>query len=62
MWMHERQTGSYRVLVGRPGERDNLKDIYINGMLISKWIFKKWDGWARTGLLSLRIETEGGRL
>ena len=25
-----------------------------------KWIFKKWDGEAWTGLILLRIETDGG--
>jgi hypothetical protein len=41
----------HRVLVGRPGERDNLEYLGINGRVILKWIFTKWDSDARTGLL-----------
>jgi len=34
----------YRVLVGKPeGERDHLEDTDVDGMIILKWIFRKWD-------------------
>ena len=53
--------GAYRVLVGKPEVRRPLgrprrrwEDI--------KWIFKKWYGEAWTGLISIRIQTGGGRL
>jgi hypothetical protein len=36
--------GAYRVLIGRLRERDQLEDIDIDGRIILKWIFKKWDG------------------
>jgi hypothetical protein len=36
--------GAYRVLVGRPEGRNHLKDLGIDGTIILKWIFKKWDG------------------
>ena len=48
--------GAYQVFVGRPdgtitlGRPRHRQDIL-------KWIFKKWEGEARTGLLWLRIGT-----
>jgi len=35
---------SYRVLVGYLKERGYLEDLSIDGMILLKWIFKKWDG------------------
>jgi hypothetical protein len=34
----------------------------FDGSIISKWIFKKYDGKTRTGLICLRISTSGGLL
>jgi hypothetical protein len=36
--------GAYRILVGRPEERNRLEDPGINGRIIIKWYFKKCNG------------------
>jgi hypothetical protein len=33
--------GVYRVLVGKPRERDHLGDLGLDGRIILKWIFRK---------------------
>jgi hypothetical protein len=43
-------------------ERDDLQDSDVDGRVILKQIFKKWDGETWTGLLWLRIGTGGGLL
>jgi hypothetical protein len=35
--------GVYRVLVGKPGERDHWGDPGVDGRIIIMWIFRKWD-------------------
>jgi len=38
--MGERR-GVYRLLVGKPEERDHLEDPGVDGRTLLKWIFKK---------------------
>jgi hypothetical protein len=44
----EEWRSAYRILVGKPEGRTHLEDPDIDGWIILKWIFKKWDrghGW-----------------
>jgi hypothetical protein len=45
---------------GNLRERDHLEDPSIDGRIILKCIFRKWNGWGRTRLIWLRIG--GGHL
>jgi hypothetical protein len=54
--------GACRVLVGKPKGRNYLEDPGVNGRIILKWIFEKWDEKAWAVSMWLRIETGGGLL
>jgi hypothetical protein len=53
----------YKVLIGNLRERDYWGDPGVDGRILLRWIFRKWDvGGVWTGLGWLRIETGGGYL
>jgi hypothetical protein len=45
-----------------PRERDHLEDPGIDGMIILRWTFRKWDVRVWTGSNGLRIGTVDGHL
>ena len=59
--MGERR-GVYRVLVGKPEGKRQLGDPGVDGRMIFRWMFRKWDVGAWTGSIWLRIGTGGGYL
>jgi hypothetical protein len=56
-----KRRGAYRVLVGKPEGKRYLEDRGIDGRII-RWIIRKWDRGAWTGLIWLRVGTGGGLL
>jgi hypothetical protein len=61
MWhVWETEEGHTGFWWGNLRERDNLKDSGVNGWIILKSIFKRWDGEVWTGLIWLRIWHEFG--
>ena len=52
----------HRVLVGKPKGKRPLGRHRLDGRIILRWIFRKWDGVVGTGWSWLRIGTGGGRL
>jgi len=45
--------------VGKPEERDHWRDRGVDGRIILRWVFRKWDLRAWTGSSWLRIGTGG---
>jgi hypothetical protein len=52
----------YRVLVGNLRERNSWGDPGVDGMIMIRWIFKKWDVGVMSGLGWLWIGIGCGRL
>ena len=53
--------GVHRVLVGKPEGKSHWGALDVDGRIILKWIFGKWEG-VETGWSWLRIGTDGGHL
>jgi hypothetical protein len=56
------ENGAYRVLVGKREEIDHWGNPDLDGRLILRWMFRKWDVGVWTGLGWVRIETGGEQL
>jgi hypothetical protein len=54
--------GVFRFLVGNLKERDHWGGLRIDGMIIIRQIFRKWDVGLWSGLSWLRIGTDGSPL
>ena len=52
----------HKVLVGKPEGKNHWGDQDVDGRIILKWIFRKWEGVVGTEWSWLRIGTGGGRL
>jgi len=54
--------GVYRVLMGKSEGKRHLEDSGLDGRIILRWIFWKWDVGAWTGSSCFRIGTGDGQL
>jgi hypothetical protein len=54
--------GVHKFWWGNLSERDNWGDPDVDGRIILRWIFRKWEGVKETGWSCLRIGTGGGHL
>jgi len=54
--------GGRMICWGNLRERDHLGDPGLDGRIILRWIFRKWDVGVWTGSSWLRIGTDGGHL
>jgi hypothetical protein len=57
-----KRRGVYRVLVWKSEGKNHLGDQCVDGRIILRWIFRKWDVWVWTGLSWLRAGKVGGNL
>jgi hypothetical protein len=48
--------------MGKPKGKNHLEESGVDGRIIFRWIFRKWDVRAWTGSMWLRIRTGGGHL
>ena len=60
---HKRERrGVYRTLVGKSEGNRHLEDPGLDGKIILRWIFRKWEVGVWTGSSWLRIGAGGGDL
>jgi len=52
--------GAYRVLMGNLRERDHLENPRVDGRVILKWIFGKWDGGGDKDWIDVVQKNRGG--
>ena len=57
-----KRRGVYRILVGKPESKRLLGRQGVDGKIILRWIFRKWNVGVWTGSSWLRIGTDGGHL
>jgi hypothetical protein len=60
--LHKYRTPIKHIFLVNVRERDNWGDPGVDGRIILRQIFRKWDVGVWTGLSVLRIETRGGQL
>jgi len=60
--IHGERRAYTRFWWGNLGERDHLDDPGVDGRIILRWIFRKWDVGVWTGSSWLWIGTGGGHL
>ena len=58
----EEGRGVHKVLVGKPEGKNHWGDQDVDGRIILRRIFRKWEGVVVTGWSWLRTGTGGGRL
>ena len=58
----EEGRGVHKVLVEKLEGKRPLGRPRVEGRIILRWVFRKWEGVVRTGWSWLRIGTGGGRL
>jgi hypothetical protein len=56
------ERGVHRVLVRKPEGKKPLGDPHVDGRIILRGIFKKWEGDVGTGWSGIRIGKGGGQL
>jgi len=54
--------GVHRVLVGKPEGKNHWGETDVDGRIILRWIFRKWEGVVGTGWSWFRIGRGGGQL
>jgi hypothetical protein len=52
-------SSAYRILLGKPEERDHWEDHEVGGWTIVKWSLERYDVKVWIGLMWLRIRTSG---